>query len=190
MNTIGYILLIGLYGALVGFVLRKVIGGRNRDLIASTIVAAVGGIALGALGPSLDMGVVASVAAIALAIGTMLVCSAIGRASLRRSLMMAPAIREFGLANFDRLDGGDGVISQSDLTVVLAGDTLTQSERKLADRMSWDLPLIGHVVDTITSVSPHAGMVATFNIYGASRSDLESYPKRVAAEYEREYGAR
>jgi uncharacterized membrane protein YeaQ/YmgE (transglycosylase-associated protein family) len=189
MDTLGYTLLIGLYGALVGTLLRKVIKGRNRDLFACTIVAVVGGVTLGALGPSMDITPLASAAAIALSIGIVLISSALARASLRRSVMMAPAIREFALANFDRLAGKDGLISQADLTVILAEDTLSPHEQELADRMSWDLHLIGHVIDSITSISPHSGAVAHLNVYGASRSDLESYPQRVAARYEQRYGS-
>jgi hypothetical protein len=191
MNTIGYALFIALWGGLLGATIRAAISSRKRDLIACTIVAAAGGIGLGAFGPAIGLSPLGSAATTALAVGIVLFISTMSRRSLLRSVTMAPAVREFALANFDRLDfDGDGTISRVDLEITVGGNSLTESERKLAKRMAWDLCHIGHVIQTITSVSPHTGAVAHINVYGANRQDLETYPERIRAKYTTEYGDR
>lgn len=191
MNTIGYALLIALWGGLVGAAIRAAISSPKRDLIACSIVAAAGGIGLGAFGSAIGLNRLGSAATIALSVGIVLFASIMSRRSLLRSVMLAPAVREFALANFDRLDfDGDGTISRFDLELVLGGESLSRPEQKLAKRMAWDLCHIGHVIQTITCVSPHSGAVAHINVYGANRRDLETYPERIRQKYASQYGDR
>jgi len=179
-----------LFGALAGaaeFGVSHLFTGPRREVYAVLILFGAGLLATLIPGvPFAETGF-----GVASAIAVLIACSTLSQRSLRNSMRLAPSVSAFALKNFDRLDKrGNGVISREELEVALAYDSFTPAERVLLKRLAFDLCLAGHVIDTLVAVSPNSGGVSTLNIYGANRSDLESYPNRVRAEYERQYGTR
>lgn len=191
MNIVGYALVIALYGGFLGLLLRSVINGRKRDLIACAAITVLGGIVLALFGTALGLGIAGAAATIGLADALILAGSEYSRRSLLASVTIAPALREFALTNFKRLDfDGDDVISSGDLARVLADHSLTEAEQRLAERLAADLSYVGHVVDVISMAGPYPGAFAHVASYGANRQEIETYPERIRLSYERKFGSR
>jgi len=187
MSHFGEALLVGALAGAFGFAISHLFTSTRRVVYAGLILFGAG--LLAALIPGVPF--VETGYGVAAAMVMLIVCSTLSERSLRNSVRMAPAVSAFALKNFDRLDKrGDKVISRDELEVALAYDSYTPAERVLLKRLAFDLCLAGHVIDTLVAVSPHSNGVSTLNLYGVNRSELESYPSRVRAEYERQYGTR
>jgi len=187
MSNLGEAVLFGALAGAVGFGIAHLFKGPRRDLYAGLML--FGAALVVTLIPGVPFAATGYGGATALVV--LIICSTLSERSLRNSVRLAPAVSGFVLKNFDRLDKkGDKVICRDEIEVALEVDSFTQAERLLLKRLAFDLCLAGHEIDTLVAVSPNSGGVSTISIYGVNRSELESYPARVRAEYERQYGAR
>lgn len=172
-----------------GVILRAAIGGRRALPAALAVVALAGGIALGIA--SIETGAPAALALCALVAG-MLVVRIFDRwyhQRLRTAVETAADLRDFALGNFAWLDAdGDGLVTRVDIYNRQNDPSVPDRDRSFLILMDWYLDRIGHVVDTRAIPSPMMGHVVHYTHYGISEADLETYPERIAAEYEREFG--
>jgi len=174
-----------LFACAFGISLHHVLRGPWRAPLVCLLLAAAGIVFCLAS----EHGLLERIGTAGLPILILLAFSFLYKRSLSRSLAMAPSIRAFGLANFGRLDvDGDGMISRVDLMLLRDNQDLSDADKQMLRQMSWDVPLIGHVVDTYTSVSAMTGSVLVVSEHGISREDLESYPSRIKNEFELEFG--
>lgn len=185
METLLYALLAGLLAGVTTAALTGLARHAHRVRIGASVLVLAGLVAL-----LCGVGTLPAIAGTLVSIAALKLFWVLNEASLRKSAAMAPAVASYALANFDKLDiDGDGLLTQADLQVALDDEGLGQNERALVKRLRFDLSLAGHVIDSYVSMSPMSGAGTVINTYGASRADLESYARRVADEYAREYGA-
>jgi hypothetical protein len=184
MSHLPLALLIGFLSGLVAFCVTLLFNGSRRVKYAAFSLFGAGLIT--ALFPGVPFAETGC--GVAMALGVLIICSAMSRRSMLKSMRMAPALRDYGLENFDRLDfDRDGLISRWDLEIGLSQELSTQ-ERQLMRRLAWDLWHVGHVIDTFTSVAATSGSVVVIDEYGASPEDLRTYPERIARKYKQEFG--
>src|SRR5262249_53975272 len=113
----------------------------------------------------------------------------------RRSLInlkkLAPALRDFGLTNFDLLDGyGDGLITLGDLFVFEDRVDLSVADQEMIRTIRRLLPRIGHCIDYTVVIGAAGGPATVLYDFGISRKDLKDFPARVQVEYDAEFPAR
>jgi hypothetical protein len=110
-------------------------------------------------------------------------------------------VREHGLANFDALDGdGDGIIIRSDLKPGKLSGVDPEVAREIITHMHKHIDRIGHWISSRANAhgvsdsedAPGARRVVLTchsNVYGISRADLESYPRRARKRPTKDAGA-
>lgn len=99
-------------------------------------------------------------------------------------------VRKHTLANFDALDGdGDGIIVRADLKTGKLAGVDPEEAREILTHMHKHIDRIGHWIGSRAnqhgvsdSEAPPGGrrvvLTCHSNVYGISREDLESYPRR------------
>lgn len=184
-----FALLIAAIGGLIGSSLRVLIGGRKGFLSGCFLVALAGGIASNLAAASLF----ASALGVAMAVAIVVAFSLHYKSQFALAVIYAPKLVNFALSRFDQLDvDGDGAVTMIDLWDAGAMPVFDRQETIMIRLLERELHRIGHVVGTSIATSPmgmHGG-VASIEHYGISREDLEKYPAKIRALYEREFGER
>lgn len=182
-----------LFGGVLGILVRSSITSQRRDTIAGvTLLCLAGGatmlgLALGAA-PWLLPALAVSLAA------ALLIAQAYAhfhRRTVSDLQKFAPALRDFGLDNFDRLDGDrDGLITLTDLVVIDSRKDLTAGDREMIRSMRRLLPQVGHCIDYTVIIGTLGGPATPVYHYGISRADLEKFPAKAQSEFDEEFGRR
>jgi hypothetical protein len=104
--------------------------------------------------------------------------------------LLAPRVKEYGIANFERLDlDRDGLFGWVELHRRLASAELTDWERALLQYMCDRWSELGHVTRYEQALYSgglsDGGPITLVNlpVYEVSRADLEAYPARVHEQY-------
>jgi len=184
------VFLLTLFGALLGIAIRAAIRSIRRDKIASAAVSCLwAAAAIGALVLSAPVWLIVALC-LSLA-GALLGLSAYVRdyhRTLSDLVSNSHVVRQFGLDNFDRLDGDhDGNIGLGDLIAAENDDALSERERELARFMRRFLPRIGHATSCTVIYGTVGGPAMPVYHYGISRADLERFPDRAYAEFAEEF---
>lgn len=111
---------------------------------------------------------------------------------------ITPIVRTVALELFDEIDSDkSGIITDEEMKSALERLTLTSEERRALEYMRSNQSEAGHVIDSytvttyvwISTGSNGAGymspVVTTYYIYGISRSNLETYPERTIAKWQK-----
>ena len=186
------VMVAGLFAALFAGAVRSLIADtdRHRTLIACGVMTGFFAPLLAISGRSLGLSAAADVCVLALGIAITLGFSSWHKQNLRRMVALAPSVREFGLSNFNWLDGdGNGLIARADLSLARERKMLSPVERQMVVYFGLHLGNIGHVTDSMMSVFPMSPSVVVIEEHAINRGDLEGYPDKVRAEYERQYGS-
>lgn len=106
-------------------------------------------------------------------------------AGIRKQFEMAPSVVQFGLRNYSRFAGKDG-ISPVSLNEAIDEGRFSEDELLLVNHLLRHISEIGHVVDTIVVASPvpmMGGGAHAFAVYAISEQDLRSYQSRLKTQY-------
>jgi len=190
MLVVFFAILFSLIGGSLGILVRSSITSHRRDTIAEVVLICLWWVAGGVFAvlgttPGLMPALVVSLLA---ALGIVRAYVHFHRRSLSDLQKLAPAVREFGLDNFNRLDGdGDGLITVGDLFVIEDREDLSANDREMVRRIRRLLPRIGHCIDYTVIIGTIGGPATPVFHYGISRADLEKYPAKAQAEYDKEF---
>lgn len=111
---------------------------------------------------------------------------------------ITPIVRTYVIDNFNAIDtDGTGVITDEEMDAALSNLTLTQEQRQALEFMRSNQHEAGHVIGSYTtttyvwiSTGPNgrgymSPVITTHYIYGVSRGDLENYPERTIAKWQK-----
>jgi len=193
----GVYLFLAIFGALLGGIIsiavRSSLFSRQRDAIADVVVAGLASATV-IVSTWLGASLVIVPAAAAGLLGALLILRTyvhFHRRSLINLQKLAPALRDFGLTNFDLLDGyGDGLITLGDLFVFEDRVDLSVADQEMIRTIRRLLPRIGHCIDYTVVIGAAGGPATVLYDYGISRKDLKDFPARVQVEYDAEFPAR
>jgi len=104
---------------------------------------------------------------------------------IRKQIEMAPQVVSFGLRNYERFAGNDG-ISPAALYTALDEGTIAEDDYEVVKHIVTRMSDIGHVAGTVVMSAPamHGGAHA-IPVYAINRDDLRSYQRRLGDRYAR-----
>src|SRR4029434_852664 len=182
-----------LFGGLLAITLRMFIRSVRRDRITTiTLVclwSVAGIVALVLSAPVYFLG--ALPVTLIGAIGILAAYARFRQRELADLVACSHPMRQFGLANFDRLDGDhNGVICMGDLIAIENDPSVNADDRNIIREMRRWLPRVGHPIDYTVIIGSFGGPATPVYHYGISRADLETFPDRAQAEFDEEFKGR
>jgi hypothetical protein len=191
MEILFVIVVIGVLTGLLGIGLMEHLRGPMWFRILSHGVLLLEGIGYGLFGRMAGVSGGMAVLSIFITAGVLATYRLVWRRNLLRLATGAPLLRDFALKHFDELDvDGDGTITKLDVFNAKPSlmPTLSPEDQLLLTRLDQYMWFIGHVTDSLRTVSPMSGTVVYLHHYGITRDDLAAWPRKAHRQMDLDFG--